>query len=175
METDPQPQQEQLQLHLLLPHNQRLERLDEREHHLHDLLLLHQQHQQQLLLQHQQQQRPEDGEIHLPHHLHPHYQVASQESSSSDMSYLASHPSACSFQDYLDPDSDPDADSHFPSVNLSFGSSSSPSDNDGGSIGRSSAEDGSADENSVHVRAMFSSDSSLIEHFVASSQQHDMG
>lgn len=173
MDTDPQ-QQEQLQLHLLLPHNQGL---DEREHHLHDLLLLHQQHQQQLLHhQHQQQPRPEDGESHLHHlHHHQHYQVTSQDSSPSDMSYLTNHPSACSFQDYLDPDSDPDADSHFPSVNLSFASSSSPSDNDGGSVGRSSAEDGSADENSVHVRALFSTDSSVIDHFVTSNQQNDMG
>ena len=87
------------------------------------------------------------------------------------MSYLTSHPSACSFQDYLDPDSDPDADSHFASVNLSFDSPTS----DAGSNGRSSAEDGSADENSVHVRSIFSSDPGLMEHFVTPSEQQGMG
>ena len=157
METD--PRQEQLQVHPhLQPDNQRQ---DQREQHLHDLLFLHQQ--QQL-----HQQSPGDADTLPPFHLPSHL------SSPCDMSYLTSHPSACSFQDYLDPDSDPDADAHFPSVSLSFGSSS-PSDNDAASNGRgSSAEDGSADENSVHVRGIFA-DSSVIEHFVASSEQQDMG
>lgn len=149
------------------------------DHHIHDLFLLHHQHHQPH--SHHNDQLPhrveEDGGggNHFLHLQHQQFQVLGPESSSGDMSYLSNHPSVCSFQDYLDPDSDPDADTHFATVNMSFGSTSSPSDNDAGSNGRSSAEDGSADENSVHVRGLYSTDSSVIEHFVASNEQQDMG